>query len=48
MEGMDLIKALIREKYFLIKIDLKDPYFGIPLDKSFRKYIPFQWEGNSY
>ena len=44
----DLIKALIRENYFLIKIDLKDPYFGIPLDKSFRKYIPFQWEGNSY
>ena len=32
----------------LIKIDLKDAYFGIPLDKSPRKYIRFHWEGNLY
>ena len=32
---------------FLIKIDLKDAYFGISLDKSSRKYIRFEFEGNS-
>ena len=48
MEGMHLIKDLLEEHDFLIKIDLKDAYFGIPLDKSSRKYIRFQWEGNLY
>ena len=48
MEGMYLIKGLLQEHNFLIKIDLKDAYFGIPLDKSSRKYIRFQWEGNLY
>ena len=43
MEGMHLIKDLLQEHDFLIKIDLKDAYFGIPLDKSSRK-----WEGNLY
>ena len=48
MEGMHLIKDLLQEHDFLIKIDLKDAYFGIPLDKSSIKYIRFQWEGNLY
>ena len=42
IEGMHLIKDLVQEHNFLIKIDLKDAYFGIPLDKSSRKYIRFQ------
>ena len=46
MEGMHLIKDLLHD--FLIKIDLKDAYFGIPLNKSSRKYIRFQWERNLY
>ena len=48
MEWMHLIKDPLQEHDFLIKIDLKDAYFGIPLDKSSRKYIRFQWEGNLY
>ena len=48
MEGMHLIKDLLQKHDFLIKIDLKDAYFGILLDKSSRKYIRFQWEGNLY
>ena len=46
MVGMYLIKDLLQEHDFLIKIDPEDVYFGIPLDKSSRKYIRFQWEGN--
>ena len=48
MEEVHLIKGLLQEHVFLIKIDLKDAYFSIPLDKSSRKYIRFQWEGNLY
>ena len=48
MAGMHLIKDLLQEDNFLIKIALKDAYFDIPLDKSSRRYIRFQWEGNLY
>ena len=48
MKRLHLIKDLLQEHDFLMKIDLKDAYFGIPLDKSSRKYIRFQWEGNLY
>ena len=37
MEKMHLIKGLLQEHNFLIKIDLKDAYFGIPLDSSRHK-----------
>ena len=48
MDMMHLIKDFLQEQGFLIKTDLKYAYFGIPLDKSSRKYIRFQWEGNLY
>ena len=48
MEEMHLIKDLLQKHDFLIKIDLKDAYFGIALDESSRKYIRFQWEENLY
>ena len=48
MEGIHLIKDLLQEHSFLIKIDLKDAYFGIALEKSSKKYIRFQWGGNLY
>ena len=40
---MHFIKDILQEYDFLIKID-----FGIPLDKSSKKYIRLQWEGNVY
>ena len=48
MEGMHLIKDLLQENDFLIKIDLKYAYIGIPADKSSKEYIRFQREGNLY
>ena len=32
----------------MCKIDLKDAYFSVPIDKSHRKYLRFVWEGNLY
>ena len=40
---MHFIKDILQEHNFLIKID-----FGIPLNKSSKKYIRLQWEGNVY
>ena len=45
---MHLIKDVLQGPLqdVLIKIDLRDAYFAIPTEKSSRKYIRFQWEGN--
>ena len=48
MKRMQLIKDLLQEHNFLVKIDLKATYFGIPLNKSSLKYIRFQWERKLY
>ena len=41
MEGMYLIKDLLKEHDFFTKIDLEDAYFGIHLDKSPRNICVF-------
>ena len=46
MEEMHLTKNFLQGQDFLIKTDLEGAYFGIPLNKSSRKFIRFQWEGN--
>jgi len=32
----------------MIKIDLKDAYFSIPLFQESKKFVRFAWEGNIY
>ena len=39
MEGLHLLKDLLKEKDFMCKIDLKDAYFCVPLHPEHRKYI---------
>ena len=39
MEGLHLLKDLLREKDFMCKIDLKDAYFCASLHPEHRKYI---------
>ena len=48
MEGLHLLKDLLKEKDFMCKIDLKDAYFCVPLHPEHRKYIRFKWEGQLY
>ena len=48
MEGLHLLKDLLKENDYMCKIDLKDVYFCVPLHTSQRKYIRFQWEGQLY
>ena len=41
MEGIHLIKEILQEHDFLIKIDLKNAYFGIPLNKKSKNKFVF-------
>ena len=45
MEGLHSLKDMLKEKNYMCKIDLKDPYFCVPLHQKHRKYIQFCWEG---
>ena len=48
MEGLHLIKDLLRQNYFMCKLNLKDAYFCLPLHRKHQKFIRFQWKGNIY
>ena len=45
MEGLGLLKDMLKEKDYMVKIDLRDAYFCVPLHPSQRKFIRFRWEG---
>ena len=48
MEGLHLLRDLLKVGDYMCKIDLKDAYFCVPIHTSQRKYIRFQWEGQLY
>ena len=48
MEGLDLLKDLLKEKDYMCKIELKYAYFCVPLHQKHWKYIRFCWEGQLY
>ena len=48
MEGLHLLKDLLRENNFMCKVDLKDAYFCVPLHRNHQKFLRFQWKGNFY
>ena len=48
MEGLHLLKDLMKEGDYLCKIDLRDTYFTIPINQNYRKYLRFKWEGTQY
>ena len=43
MEGIHTLKSLIQEGDWLVKIDLKDTYFSIPISQHHRKFLCFQF-----
>ena len=45
MEGLHLLKNMLKEKDYMCKIDLKDAYFCVPPHQKYHKYIRFCWEG---
>ena len=48
MEGLHYLKVMLQQGDYMCKLDLKDPYFSVPLHKDSKKMIRFQWSGNLY
>ena len=47
MEGLHLLKHIIQEKDFMIKIDLKDGYFCVPMSQQHQPFLRFIWGGHT-
>ena len=48
MEGIHMLKDLLRAGDWMAKIDLKDAYFMVPMAKEDRDFLKFQWEDKFY
>jgi hypothetical protein len=48
MEGMESVKYLIRKNDWLVKVDLRDAYFTVPLAAEHQKFVRLLWKGNFY
>jgi hypothetical protein len=43
MEGLFLLKSLLQRGDWMLKLDLKDAYFCVPVKKQHRKFLRFKW-----
>ena len=48
MEGIHMLKDLLRQGDLMAKIDLKDAYFVVPINGPDRKYLRFRWKEKTY
>ena len=48
MEGMKDVIDLLNQGDYMMKIDLKDAYWHIPIHPSSQKYLRFQWKEKLY
>ena len=39
MEGIHLLKDFLKHNYFMTKLDMRDAYYSIPVDKQSRHYL---------
>ena len=48
MEGLHCLKFLLEQDNLLRKMDLKETYFSVPLNKNPQKFVRFQSSGKLY
>ena len=48
LEGIQALESLVKKGDFMVKLDLSDAYFGVPILKSHRKYLRFVWRGKTF
>ena len=47
-EGLQVVKFLIQQGDFMMKLDLKDAYYALPIHPSYRKYLRFIYQYRTY
>ena len=48
MEGIELVKSLVRREDFMVSIDLNQAFYHIPLAQDQRNYFAFDFMGTRY
>ena len=48
MENVQMIRDLIQEEDWMVKMDLKDSYLALPIRQEDRRWLRFQWEKETY
>ena len=48
MEGVSVMKGMVRKGDYFTKIDLQDAYLTIPIHSDDRKFLQFMWEGSLF
>ena len=48
MEGLHLLKSLVKQGDFFVKLDLKDAYFTVAINSAHSHFLKFHWKGNIY
>ena len=48
IEGLSMLKEIIRENDWLVKIDLKDAYLTLPMHVDSQPFLQFLWDGKKY
>ena len=48
MEGIHMLRDLLKPNDFMAKIDLKDAYFTVPIWKGHQKFLRFLWKGTQW
>ena len=48
MEGLQVLRSLLQKGDFMMKLDLKDAYYAIPIHTSHRKYRQFMYQDRVY
>ena len=44
-EFIHLLKDFLKPNYFMTKLDMRDAYYSIPIDKQSRRYLQFIFQG---
>ena len=48
MEGVSVMKGMVRKGDYFTKLDLQDAYLTIPIHSDDRKFLQFMWDGSLF